>query len=67
LSKQFSDYVVHVATGTESSPHAGDDDNAHVFVVTEGRKRVSELAVNFERKRIQAFGTIECDRRDTSL
>src|SRR5687767_8524446 len=63
-AEQFADDVVHVAARTERATRSGDDNHAHVSLVTQRSKRISQFPINFKRQRIQTFRTIQRDRRD---
>ena len=61
---QFADDVAHVAAGTERAAGAGDDDYAHVLLISQLGKEVSKLVIDLKRDRVQPLGTIERNRRD---
>jgi len=61
-AEEFADDVAHVTTGTERTARARDDDDANVALITQRRKLVSQLAIDFKRQRIQTIWTVQRDR-----
>ena len=63
--QQQGDYLVHVPTGAEASPGAGDDQGANVVAMLYLPEQVPQVCVDVESEGIELVGAVEGDRPHT--
>src|SRR5438876_2323112 len=60
--EKFADYVVHIAAGAECFARSGYHYDPHILLVAQDSESVRQLAIDFERNRVQSFGPVQRDR-----